>query len=77
MNRPHLRRGDVAGILLMAVVLAAIVFVLLFFPQRGQQNFGFGPEWQCARMEQGDPICVRLVDNGTPKRGAEQERAPK
>ncbi|WFP61877.1 MULTISPECIES: hypothetical protein [unclassified Mesorhizobium] len=62
MNWPYLRRGDVAGILLMAVVLAAIVFVLLFFPQTGQQNFGFGPEWQCARMEKGDPICVRLVD---------------
>ncbi|RWB59657.1 hypothetical protein [Mesorhizobium sp.] len=61
MNWPYLRRGDVAGILLMAVVLAGIVLVLLFFPQRGQQNFGFGPEWQCARMEKGDPICVRLV----------------
>ncbi|PBB78326.1 hypothetical protein CK218_24960 [Mesorhizobium sp. WSM3879] len=63
MNRLYLRRDDIAGIFLMAVVLAVIVFVLLFFPQTGQQNFGFGPEWQCARMGGGDPICVRLVEN--------------
>jgi hypothetical protein len=62
MNWPYLRRGDMAGILLMAVVLAALVFVLLFFPQPLEQNFGFGPEWQCTRMGEGDPICVRLVD---------------
>ncbi|WP_156913389.1 hypothetical protein [Mesorhizobium sp. WSM3224] len=67
MNRPYPRRGDVAGILLMAVVLAAIGFVLLFFPGREQQNFGFGPEWQCTRVEKGDPICVRLVDKAAPK----------
>lgn len=62
MNRPYLRRDDIAGILLIAVVLAILAFILLFFPQTGQQNFGFGPEWQCARMEKGDPICVRLVE---------------
>ncbi|RWA73248.1 hypothetical protein EN836_21855 [Mesorhizobium sp. M1C.F.Ca.ET.193.01.1.1] len=67
MNWPYLRRGDIAGILLMAVVLAALVFLLLLFPQGQQQNFGFGPEWQCARMEKGDPICVRLVDRDEPK----------
>ncbi|TIQ34437.1 MAG: hypothetical protein E5X48_18910 [Mesorhizobium sp.] len=64
MNRPYLRRDDIAGILLIAVVLAILAFILLFFPQTGQQNFGFGPEWQCARMEKGDPICVRLVEKG-------------
>ncbi|PBB93273.1 hypothetical protein CK215_04685 [Mesorhizobium sp. WSM3864] len=62
MNRLYLKRDDIAGIFLMAVVLAVIVLVLLFFPQTGQQNFGFGPEWQCARMGEGDPICVRLVE---------------
>jgi len=62
MNWPYLRRGDMAGIVFMAVVLAAAAFALLFFPQRADQNFGFGPEWQCVRMEHGDPICVRLAD---------------
>jgi len=69
MNWPYLRRGDVAGILLMTVVLALLVLMLLFFPPR-EENFGFGPEWQCARMEQGDPICVRLVDKDAPNKDA-------
>lgn len=65
MNRPHLRRGNIAGILFMAVFLAVLGFVL-FHPVR-DQNFGFGPEWQCTRMGGGDPICVRLVDKSAPK----------
>ncbi|MDX8480405.1 hypothetical protein RFN28_18330 [Mesorhizobium sp. VK24D] len=77
MNRPYLRRDDIAGILLMAVVLAVLAFILLFFPQAGQQNFGFGPEWQCARMEKGDPICVRLVDKSAPNRDAPPKDAPR
>jgi hypothetical protein len=51
MNWPYLRRGDICGIIIMAVVLAAIVLVGLLFLRLGQQNFGFGPEWQCIRME--------------------------
>lgn len=68
MNWPYLRRGDVAGILLVAVLLGAVAFVLLLHRGMGsRENFGFGPEWQCARMEQGDPICVRLVDKDAAK----------
>ena len=68
MNWPPPRRGDITGIVLMAVLLGIVVLVLLFFPGLGQkQNFGFGPEWQCARMEKGDPICVRLVDKDAAK----------
>ncbi|WP_217576665.1 hypothetical protein [Mesorhizobium sp. GbtcB19] len=66
MNWPYLRRGDVAGIFLMAVLLAVLGFVLVFHPPR-DQNFGFGPEWQCTRMGEGDPICVRLVGKDAPK----------
>lgn len=66
MNWPYLRRGDISGVVFMAVVLAAIVFVSLFFPRFGQRNFGFGPEWQCVRMEKGDPICVKLVGKEAP-----------
>jgi hypothetical protein len=68
MNWPYLRRGDIGGILLVAVLLGAVAFVLLVHPGMGsRENFGFGPEWQCARMEQGDPICVRLVDKDAAK----------
>ncbi|UCI06574.1 hypothetical protein [Mesorhizobium sp. B1-1-8] len=68
MNWPHLnlRRGDIHGIVFVAVLLGAVILALLFVPKL-EQNFGFGPEWQCARMEQGDPICVRLVDKNRPK----------
>ena len=70
MNRRYLTRADISGIVIVALVLAAIVFVGLFFPRLGQQNFGFGPEWQCTRMEKGDPICVKLVE----KDGSTRER---
>lgn len=70
MNWPYFRQGDILGIIIMAAVLAVVVFVALFFPRLGQQNFGFGPEWQCVRMEKGDPICVKLVE----KDGAAKER---
>ena len=61
MNWPYLRRGDITGILFVAVLFTAMALVLLFLPQLSQ-DLSFGPEWQCARMEVGDPICVRLVD---------------
>ena len=68
MNWHRLRRGDIAGILLMAVLLGVVVLILLVFTALGpSENFGFGPEWQCARMEKGDPICVRLVDKDAAK----------
>ncbi|MBN9548752.1 MAG: hypothetical protein J0H31_07685 [Alphaproteobacteria bacterium] len=61
MSWPYLRRGDMSGIVLMVIVLAMLAFFLLVLPPR-DRNFGFGPEWQCTRMGEGDPICVRLVD---------------
>ena len=66
MSWPCLRRGDIAGIVFMALMCAVIAFFLLVLPPR-DHNFGFGPEWQCTRMGEGDPICVRLVDNGEAK----------
>lgn len=60
MNWPHLRHGDIAGIIVIVIMLAAIVVMGLGFPRLGQKhNFGFGPEWECERMENGDPICVK------------------
>jgi hypothetical protein len=44
-----------------------IAFFLLVLPPR-DHNFGFGPEWQCARMREGDPICVKLIDKDALKR---------
>ncbi|SFO70251.1 hypothetical protein SAMN03159463_02745 [Mesorhizobium sp. NFR06] len=66
MNWPYLRRGDILGVVFMALICAAIVFVLLVLPPR-DHNFGFGPEWRCARMGEGDPICVKLVEKDAPR----------
>ncbi|RWB19350.1 MAG: hypothetical protein EOQ40_20080 [Mesorhizobium sp.] len=71
MNWPHLRPGDITGVLFVVVLVGIVVLLLLLFRGlRRNENFGFGPEWQCTQMEQGDPICVRLVDNDTPNKDA-------
>jgi hypothetical protein len=60
MKWPYLQRGDITGILLVAIVLGAAFLAMVLYPQIGQkQNFGFGPEWECLRMGKGDPICVK------------------
>lgn len=62
MNWHDRRPGDIKGILLMVAVLGGLVVALLLFPGLGKNtNFGFGPEWQCAPMAKGDPICVKLI----------------
>ena len=66
MHRPYFRRGDIAGILLMAAVFALIGYAALFHPLP-DGNFGFGPEWQCAPVGKGEPICVKLVDKDETK----------
>ncbi|WP_292633923.1 hypothetical protein, partial [Mesorhizobium sp.] len=67
MNWPYLRRGDIVGIVFMALICAVIAFLLLVLPPP-DHNFGFGPEWQCTRIGEGDPICVRLIDKDALKR---------
>ena len=65
MHWPYLRRGDLAGILFMVAVFAVLGYALLHPLRDG--NYGFGPEWQCAAVAKGDPICVRLLDEGEAK----------
>ncbi|OHV86833.1 hypothetical protein [Mesorhizobium sp. ORS 3428] len=76
MNWPHLRPGDIAGILFMAVLLCLVVLGLLLVPKQGR-NFGLGPEWKCAPSEQGNRVCVRLLDKQAPSKEAPSEAAPK
>jgi hypothetical protein len=55
-----LTRRDISGILLAIVLLAALAFLFVVFPNLGQQtNEGFGPEWDCTNPGQGGPICVK------------------
>lgn len=67
LNWPYLRRGAIVGIVFMALICAVIAFFLLALPAP-DHNFGFGPEWQCTRMGEGDPICVKLIDKDALKR---------
>ena len=72
MNWPYLKRGDIAGILLMSVLLVVVLFVMLFFPDLGwKSNFGFGPEWVCTWVGQGDPVCIKM------RRGEDREKPEK
>ena len=60
MNWRDPRPGDLKGILLMVAVFAGLVVAILLGLGKNT-NFGFGPEWQCAPMTKGDPICVKLI----------------
>lgn len=45
---PYLTRGDVAGILLLIVILGAVLFAAVVGPELARKtNYGFGPEWDC------------------------------
>ncbi len=57
----HSRKpGDVKGILLMVAFLGCLVAAILLGLGKNT-HLGFGPEWQCAPMPKGDPICVKLI----------------
>jgi hypothetical protein len=52
------RRGDIAALVLLAVILLAVASgVVLPIARLG--NWGFGPEWRCASVGKGDPIRVK------------------
>jgi hypothetical protein len=60
MDWRSLSSEDVRGIVLVAVLLVAVFCILVFYPDAGaKHNYGFGPEWECKPMQQGDPICVK------------------
>ena len=53
-------RGDIPGILFIAVLMGITFYVLVFHPGLADKtNHGFGPEWECLPMQQGDPICFK------------------
>jgi hypothetical protein len=56
---PYLTRGDVAGILLLIVILGGLLFVSVISPPVRRTNYGFGPEWDCQSPGYGGPVCIR------------------
>jgi hypothetical protein len=54
-------RADVLGILFVLVVGCIFAFVTIRFPNIQQRNVnaGFGPDWDCTAVPNGEPICVK------------------
>jgi hypothetical protein len=62
---PVFRRGDAAGIVLVAIVLILAAFALVAGPKLNQKtNYGFGPDWDCVNPGKGGVTCIRQPANG-------------
>jgi len=44
---------------LFAVVLLCVVAVAAMWGPQQRTNAGFGPEWDCKAVPQGEPICIK------------------
>ncbi|MGJ4947682.1 hypothetical protein ACQR07_04735 [Bradyrhizobium sp. HKCCYLS20291] len=55
---PYPRRGDLLSILFILFLLCFLASCFYWFPNT-KLNFGFGPEWDCAPVPKGDPICIK------------------
>jgi len=53
------KRGDVLGALFVLAVLCLLLFTYIRFPGFVAATTGFGPDWDCKSVPQGDPICVK------------------
>jgi hypothetical protein len=58
---PVLRRGDIAGIILAAViVIVAIVALVVGHKVNQKTNYGFGPEWDCVNPGKASGVtCIK------------------
>jgi hypothetical protein len=59
---PPLRRGDILGIAFVLAILGGFVVLAAGFPNFSQRATGFGPDWDCTPMPQGDPVCVKKTN---------------
>jgi hypothetical protein len=60
MNWPFRTRQDILRICLAVLVVGIAVLVFLVVLPRKLPNGGFGPEWQCTTMPNGEPaVCVK------------------
>jgi hypothetical protein len=52
-------RGDILAFLLGAAFLVVILLAYIFVPSPRPIASGFGPEWDCVAIPQGDPVCIK------------------
>jgi hypothetical protein len=54
------QRGDVLGALFVLAVLGLLLFTYIQFPGFKGAT-GFGPDWDCMSVPNGEPICAKKV----------------
>ena len=54
------RRGDIAAVIVFALLVAAYVGFVSAYPSGGLVlHRGFGPEWNCTKIGRGEPVCIK------------------
>jgi hypothetical protein len=67
---PPLKRGD--GVTILIVTLLIIVIITVFFGSNKSaglgpaSNWGFGPDWRCTHLGEGDPVCFKKTPTKSP-----------
>jgi hypothetical protein len=49
------------GILFTVVLLGLIFLIVCWFPNAKPNNNGFGPDWDCTPVPNGQPICIKKL----------------
>jgi hypothetical protein len=62
MRWPHWypTRSDILTILFVLVLVCFCAVILVRFPLFTQRT-GFGPDWDCTVVPQGDPVCTKKL----------------
>jgi hypothetical protein len=60
-------RREALAVIALAVLLGIGAFSFIKYPV-GSRASGFGPEWDCTHVGQGDPVCVKkpAANSGSP-----------
>jgi hypothetical protein len=60
MKLPYPRRRDVGAILLFIAAMGILtVFSIIFSHLTVKRAPGFGPDWECANLGEGEPVCFQ------------------
>jgi hypothetical protein len=53
------KRGDVVGILFVVMLICIISFSFWFPKSQPNPAAGFGPDWDCKFVPNGEPVCIK------------------
>lgn len=57
--RHLITRRDIFAVLLIIVLIVGLLYMGTFHPRLAEANHGFGPEWTCLPVGEGDPVCFK------------------